>query len=103
MNKELIFRISGGLGLILVLAGGIDAQNAVAPLPQTIQFNRDIRPILSDKCFTCHGPDKSHRTTAFHFDVEESAKQDLGNGHFAVVPGDLEKSALIQRVTASDV
>jgi hypothetical protein len=72
------------------------------PIPQTIQFNRDIRPILSDKCYTCHGPDKSHRTTPFHFDVEDSVKQDLGNGRFVIVPGDPDASALIQRITSTD-
>lgn len=75
---------------------------ASAPLPQQIQFNRDIRPILSENCFTCHGPDKTHRTTVFHFDVEESAKQDLGNSHCAIFPGDLEKSAMVERITAAD-
>jgi hypothetical protein len=74
------------LGLFLALATSAAAQDTAAPLPQTIQFNRDIRPILSDKCFTCHGPDKTHRTTAFHFDVEESAKQDLGGGHLRFIP-----------------
>jgi hypothetical protein len=92
----------------LVLATSLGAQNipqstSSAALPQVIKFNRDIRPILSENCFTCHGPDKSHRMTVFHFDVEESAKQDLGGGHFAIVPGDLEKSLLIRRVTAKDV
>src|SRR6266545_5959397 len=68
-------------------------------LPQVIEFNRDVRPILSDKCFTCHGPDKSHRMKSLRFDVEEEAKRDLGDGHFAIVPGDPDKSELIRRVT----
>ena len=92
-------RFEIGLGFSLLLAASLGAQEAI---PQTIQFNRDIRPILSENCFTCHGPDKSHRTTVFHFDIEESAKQDLGKGHYAIFPGDLEKSALIQRITAPD-
>src|SRR5579862_2033884 len=99
-------KVGGGFGLFLlftVSAAAQDAaQDASAPLPQTIQFNRDIRPILSENCFTCHGPDKSHRTTVFHFDVEESAKQALGPDHFAIFPGDLSKSAMIQRVTEQD-
>ncbi len=107
MSSSQIFRVGGSLALGLLLAAAGLAQEtkdsaADAPLPETIQFNRDIRPILSNNCFTCHGPDKSHRVTLFHFDVEESAKQDLGHGHFAIAPGDLEKSALIQRVTAPD-
>ena len=58
-------------------ATGPRAAANAARLP-TIQFNRDIRPILSANCLACHGPDKTHRATPFHFDVEESAKQDLG-------------------------
>ena len=96
--------LSAGWGFVLsmFLATGVAAQDRVAPIPQTIQFNRDVRPILSENCFTCHGPDKTHRVTAFHFDVEETAKQEIGGGRFAIVPGDLEKSQLIQRVTHPD-
>jgi hypothetical protein len=102
MDRSHSFRHSG-LSLLLILTGSALAQVASAAVPDKIEFNRDIRPIFSDKCYTCHGPDKSHRVTEFHFDVEESAKQDLGNGHFAVFPGDLTRSALIQRVTETDV
>ena len=66
---------------------------------QEVEFNRDIRPILSDKCYTCHGPDKANRKTKLRFDTEAGAKQDLG-GHFAIVPGDPAKSELIRRITA---
>ena len=55
------------------------------PVPQKIEFNRDIRPILSDKCYTCHGPDKANRKSKLRFDKEAGAMQDLG-GHFAIVP-----------------
>ena len=82
-------------------AGGVQTQ-AAPTLPGTIQFNRDIRPILSNNCFACHGPDKAHRTTTFHFDVEESAKQDLGGGRAAIVPGDPAHSLLVQRITAQE-
>ena len=66
---------------------------------QTVEFNRDIRPILSDKCYTCHGPDKSNRKTNLRFDVEAFAKADLG-GRFAIVPGDPAHSEMIRRITA---
>jgi hypothetical protein len=96
-------RAAGAVSLATLLgATSGAAQDVGAPVPQTILFNRDIRPILSENCFTCHGPDRTHRTTLFHFDVEESAKQDIGGGRFAIVPGDLEKSQLIQRVTHPD-
>src|SRR3954462_5809824 len=67
----------------------------------TVEFNRDIRPILSDKCYTCHGPDESKRKSKLRLDTEVGAKADLG-GHFAIVPGDPARSELVRRVTASD-
>src|SRR5579864_9352836 len=70
-------------------------------LAGTVEFNRDIRPIFSDKCYTCHGPDKGNRKTKLRFDTEAGAKADLG-GHFAIVPGDLEKSELVRRITAEN-
>jgi hypothetical protein len=70
-------------------------------MPQTVEFNRDIRPILSDTCFTCHGPDEANRKTKLRFDKEAGAFADLG-GHYAIVPGSLEKSGLFQRITTPD-
>src|SRR6266446_1072045 len=67
----------------------------------TVEFNRDIRPILSDKCYTCHGPDKGNRKSQLRFDNEAGAKADLG-GHFAIVPGDPGKSELVRRITADN-
>jgi len=67
----------------------------------TIDFNRDIRPLLSDNCFSCHGPDASHRKAKLRLDVEEGATSDLG-GYQAVAPGQPEASELIARINASD-
>ena len=86
----------------LLLAGAALAQSGALALPETIQFNRDIRPILSDRCFTCHGPDKNRRVTEFHFDVEGSAKADIGGGRHPVIAGDPGKSILLARVAATD-
>jgi hypothetical protein len=83
---------------------GIEASRAVAaenPVPQLVEFNRDIRPILSDTCFTCHGPDVANRKTKLRFDTEASAFADL-DGHRAIVPGNLEKSEMFKRITAQD-
>src|SRR5262245_51024143 len=84
-------------GLLLLLPTLIKAQEASRP----VQFNRDIRPILSDVCFHCHGPDKAKRKADLHFDTEEGARADLG-GHFAIVPGKPNESMLLQRVSSTD-
>src|SRR5277367_6257574 len=69
---------------------------------RTVQFNRDIRPILSDKCFTCHGPDAANRKTKLRFDIESGSRIGLNKGGFAIVPGSPEKSEMIRRITAGD-
>ncbi len=63
-----------------------------------IQFNRDIRPILSDHCFACHGPDANHRKSGLRLDIHEGAVADL-DGYSAVVPGAPAKSELLARIT----
>jgi mono/diheme cytochrome c family protein len=63
-----------------------------------ISFNRDIRPILAENCFACHGPDESRRKTRFHFDTREGAFAKNG----VIVPGSAATSLVIQRVTAAD-
>jgi len=74
---------------------------AAEPLPATIEFNRDIRPILSDTCFHCHGPDQAKRKANLRLDTEAGARADLA-GSRALVPGHLDKSELYQRVTAKN-
>src|SRR5689334_17427069 len=74
----------------------------VAVPAQTVEFNRDIRPILSDKCFTCHGPDAANRKTKMRFDIESGAMITLGNGGHAIVPGDPGKSEMIRRITSEN-
>src|SRR4051794_7724420 len=51
---------------------------AVTAQTAAVEFNRDIRPILSDKCYTCHGPDESKRKSKLRLDTETGAKSDLG-------------------------
>ncbi|MDX1979873.1 MAG: DUF1553 domain-containing protein [Bryobacteraceae bacterium] len=65
-----------------------------------VEFNRDVRPILSDKCFGCHGPDAANKKIALRLDSEAAAKADLG-GRRAVVEGSPESSELIRRITSA--
>ncbi|MBN8733656.1 MAG: DUF1553 domain-containing protein [Acidobacteria bacterium] len=67
-----------------------------------VQFNRDIRPILSDKCFACHGPDAGNRKSKLRLDVEAEAKADLGGGRRGIVAGDPDKSGVMQRVVSTN-
>jgi len=69
---------------------------------QEVEFNRDIRPIFSDRCYTCHGPDQANRKTRLRFDTEAGAKQDLGGKHFAIISRDAANSTIMQRLSASN-
>jgi hypothetical protein len=92
--------IRWSLSAMVSVAWAAGAPNDITNNP--IQFNRDIRPILSEHCFTCHGPDDSKRQSKLRLDLEATAKGDLG-GHFAVVPGEPGASEMIRRVSSSDV
>src|SRR5260221_2729061 len=67
-----------------------------------VEFNRDVRPILSDKCFACHGADAKAKGIPLRLDSESEAKRELGSGRFAIVPGDLAASRLVQRISTEN-
>ena len=96
------------IGIVLVVAGllygVIDLANAKKQKEDLISYNRDIRPVLSDKCFSCHGPDVSKVKAGLRLDLPASAFAELekNKGHFAIVPGNPEKSELIKRVSSND-
>jgi len=85
---------------IFVLAAASPVQAAGVP-----DFNRDVRPILSNNCFLCHGPDEDGRKggqNGLRLDTREGAVEDLGGGAHAVVPGNPEKSELLKRLVSAD-
>lgn len=74
----------------------------VLPADRTVEFNRDVRPILSDKCLHCHGTDATAKGIPLRLDSEAAATADLGEGRRAIVPGDTASSQIIHRITATD-
>ena len=67
-----------------------------------VDFNRDIRPLLSENCYKCHGPDDGARKAKLRFDLRAEALKPAKSGKLPIVPGSPDKSELIARVTASD-
>jgi hypothetical protein len=80
-----------------VLALGVFSAGAAEPA----RFNRDVRPILSDKCFHCHGPDKNKRDSGLRLDIREEAISNR-DGVRAIVPGKPEESEAFVRLTSHD-
>ena len=66
------------------------------PVPAKVRFNRDIRPLLSDRCFTCHGPDAGAREAELRLDRRDAAIE------WAIVPGDAASSEVVARITSDD-
>jgi mono/diheme cytochrome c family protein len=98
-----MFRIAV-LHLVVVAACADSLSFGAEPARAKVDFNRDIRPILSNQCAKCHGPDPAERkggTVGLRLDVREDALADLG-GYAAIVPGHPEKSELFKRVVSTD-
>ena len=84
-------------------AGGPDGDPSKSPAgSKGIDFTRDIRPILADKCFQCHGPDARQRKGKLRLDNLRDATAPAASGSPAVVPGKLDESELYQRIIAED-
>lgn len=85
-------------GWLLVFARSEVPNSEIPANSRTVDFNRDIRPILSDNCFTCHGPDDKMRMAGLRFDTREGPFASEG----VIVPGNAAASRLIARITAED-
>ena len=93
---ERAFLGAGTAALWFVFAPGASAA------PDKIDFSRDVRPILSENCFTCHGPDEAKRKSGLRLDNKDDAFKPAKSGETAIVPGQPEASELVKRVLAAD-
>ena len=75
-----------------------DIESYYEPLPENIDFNFHVKPILVQNCYLCHGPDPSSRKANLRLDTNEGLMAILEGGGFAVVPGKTNKSHIINRI-----
>ena len=80
----------------------VSSAHVLAADGEKLQFNRDIRPILSDNCFACHGFDSKKREAKLRLDTAEGATKPNDDGDIAITPGDLSKSEVWQRIISTD-
>lgn len=102
--------LQSGFGLISILclfigcSGSLPegVENAYSSLPDRVDYNFHVKPILSDACYTCHGPDPETRKAGLRLDIEEEAFKKLESGNFALVKGSVGKSEIIHRLLSDD-
>ncbi len=90
--------------LAILLASGcvLGGSTLLAEPAARVDYNDDVRPILSDRCYSCHGPDAGQRQAGLRLDLEQDALAELASGARAIVPGSPGASALLERVTSED-
>jgi len=95
------------IAILFYACGGTKTENtsgSIAKVPDVVDYNIHIKPILSDRCFTCHGPDKNAIKAGLELHKSEGAYAELTEnpGHYAIVPGKIEQSEVVSRIMSSD-
>ena len=101
-----LFRLSIFLSFFLLISCKNDKNNesiSSQSIPDIVDFNYHVKPILSDRCFACHGPDLANQKADLRLDTPEGAfKTVLESGGHAIVPGDLKNSMVYEKITSKD-
>src|SRR5687767_495024 len=96
-SRRLSFYCQAAMAALLLCCTG----SSSAKEGRSIDFVRDIQPILAENCFACHGPDEKARKAKLRLDQRDAALS-IREGGAAIVPGDSRRSTLYQRITTSD-
>jgi hypothetical protein len=95
------------LGAIFIMSSCLrnHKSDVTIEFPEKVSYNFNIRPILSDKCYKCHGPDASHREAQLRLDISDSAYSPLKvtKGAYAIVSGRPDQSELWKRISSTDM
>jgi hypothetical protein len=98
--REMVVRVCVGLVCAATALIGLSASAQPRPQSRRVDFNWQIRPLLSDRCFRCHGPDASKRKAKLRLDIREGAVKDIGDGWWVIKPGEPSSSELIRRINS---
>lgn len=102
LNRVWIGRIASGLALMATGLTLIAGPAMAAEPAGKVDFDRDIRPILSDNCYLCHGPDEGNRKGNLRLDVRASAIKAAASGEIAILPGQADVSEMLRRIVSTE-
>src|SRR5262245_8733116 len=88
--------------VLLLICGAGPSPAAEPPIPERVEFTRDVRPIVANTCFLCHGPDKASRKAKMRLDIRDEAIKPAKSGATPIVPGKADQSEFIRRIFAKD-